>query len=119
MAWDLLRSFPKITVSLVQGDTGTYVNGEWVLAPDAAVPLRVIAPQPLTANQAQLIPDGEHIRDYVRSWSESKVFPREGSRDADRIIWKGDTYKVMQADDRETVGGFYAFEMRRLEPGTT
>jgi hypothetical protein len=115
----MLQRFPKITVSLIKGDTGAFVDGEWVIDLDAGVPLRIIAPQPLTASDAQQLPDGEHIRDYLKSWSESKVRPREAGRDADRIVWNSDTYKVMQADNRATVGGFYAFEMRRLEPGTT
>jgi hypothetical protein len=120
MSWDLLQYFPheKVTVQLVPGDSGSYVDGEWVLVLSASTPIKIITPQPLTAKEAQLLPDGEHVRDYLKSWSEVKVNPRDGDTDADRIEWDGDTYKVMQADNRATLGGFYAFEMRRLEPGT-
>ena len=121
MSCDLLQYFDdeKETVSWTPGDLGSYVDGEWVLALGASVPLIIIAPQPMTAKDIQSLPDGEHVRDYVRSWSETQVESRDGGDDADRIDWKGDIYKVMQSDDRATLGGFYAFQMRRLEPWTT
>lgn len=116
----MLRFFEneKITVSLIRGASGTYVDGEWVPALDAAVDIRIIAPQPLSANDTQFIEDGEHIRSYLKSWSDTKVYPREGDRDADRIVFDGDTHKVTQTDNRSILGRFYAFVMRRLEPGT-
>lgn len=116
----MLRFFgpEKITVSLIRGTSGAYVNGVWVPALDAGVPIRVIAPQPLTANDTQFIEDGEHVRSYLKSWSNPKVYPREGDIDADRILFDGDTYKVTQTDNRSILGRFYAFVMRKLEPGT-
>jgi hypothetical protein len=121
MSHDLLQYFDdeKITVSLIPGAAGSYVDGEWVLVLGASAPLVIIAPQPMTAKDIQSLPDGEHVRDYLKSWSETRVEPRDGGDDADRISYQGDTYKVMQSDDRATLGGFYAFQMRRLEPGTT
>jgi len=116
----MLRYFKrqKITVSLIRGGIGVYVDGEWIPAFEVPVDIRIIAPQPLTANDSQFLPDGEHVRDYLRSWSSVKVYPREGAEDADRIVFDGDRYKVVQADNRSILGRFYAFEMRVLEPGT-
>lgn len=116
----MLRYFEKekITVFLIRGGSGAYVNGEWTPTFDVPVPIRIIAPQPLTANDAQLLPDGEHVRDYLRSWSSVKVYPRERDEDADRIAWRGNIYKVMQCDDRRILGKFYAFEMRKATPGS-
>lgn len=116
----MLRFFgqEKITVSIIRGASGAYVDGVWVPALDAAEPIVIIAPQPLTANDTQFIEDGEHVRSYLKSWSSSKVYPREGDQDADRLLFDGDTYKVTQCDNRSILGRFYAFVMRKLEPGT-
>jgi hypothetical protein len=116
----MLRFFPreKITVSLISGASGVYVGGEWVPSLAAPTPIRIIAPQPLSANDTQFIEDGEHVRSYLKSWSDTRLYPREGGEDADRIVFDGDTYKVTQTDNRSILGRFYAFVMRRLEPGT-
>jgi len=116
----MLRFFTieKTTVQLIRGGLGSYVDGEWVLGLEAPTPIRVIAPQPLSANDTQFLTDGEHVRDFLKSWYEGKVYPREGGDDADRILFDGDTYKVVQTDNRSILGKFYAFVMRRLEPGT-
>jgi hypothetical protein len=105
------------TVDLISGETGAYVDGVWVSSFAASVPISIIKPQPLTANDMQLVEDGEHVRDYLRSWSETRVYTREGGEDADRIEFDGDTYKVTQNDDRSLDGVFYGFVMRRLDPG--
>ena len=116
----MLRYFnqEKTTAQLIRGGVGSRVDGEWVPVFDAPVPIRIITPQPLSANDTQMLPDGEHVRDFLKAWHEEKVFPREGTKDADRLEYDGDRYQVFQADDRSTLGRFYAFVMRRLEPGT-
>jgi hypothetical protein len=105
------------TAQLISGEASAYVGGVWVSSFAAATPISIIRPQPLIANDMQLLPDGEHVRDYLKSWSETRVFTREGDRDADRIEFDGDTYKVMQNDDRSLDGVFYGFVMRRTDPG--
>lgn len=105
------------TVQLISGEAGAYVDGVWASDFADPAPISIINPQPLTANDMQLLPDGEHVRDYLKSWSETRVFTREGNEDADRIEFDGDTYKVMQNDDRSLDGVFYGFVMRRIDPG--
>jgi hypothetical protein len=116
----MLKYFKRetITAQLISGADGAYVDGEWVITLLPQVPIRIIAPQPVTANDTQFLEDGEHVRDYLVSWSKTRVYPREGGEDADRIVFDGDTYKVVQTDNRSVLGKFYRFMMRRLEPGT-
>lgn len=113
----MLRFFGRetITAQLIPGATGAYVDGVWVPAFGAPGPIRIIAPQPITADDLQIIEDGEHVRDYLVSWSKTRVMTREGGEDADRIVFDGDTYKVMQVNDRSILGRFYRFVMRRLD----
>jgi hypothetical protein len=115
--WDMLQYFTEEMVDAgFIGGTGTYVKGEWVSTWAASVPIVIIAPQPLKANELDMLEDGERRSDYLTSWSETRVYPREAQQNSDRIVWDGDTYKVVQADNRATLGDFYRFVMRRLEP---
>lgn len=115
----LLSYFPDemVTAQLTKGNTGSYVNGVWVPVFDAQGPVTIIRPQPLTANDLQLVEDGRHVRDYLVSWSETRVFTQERERDADKIDFNNDTYTVVQTDDRSLDGVFYRFVMRRDDPG--
>ena len=105
-----------VSATLIRGAAGSYVDGEWVPAFEAGVPISIIAPQPISANALQMLSDGERRGDYLESWSTTKVYPREGTRESDQIVWDGTTYKVTQTDNRTPLGNFYKFEMKRLEP---
>jgi hypothetical protein len=107
-----------VSAQFEQGQAGSYVDGEWVASFAAATTVRIITPQPLTANDLQLLEDGEHVRDFIVTWARFKLMTREGDRDADRIVYDGDRYKAMQTDDRKVLGKFYRTVLRRLEPGT-
>ena len=100
------------TATLVSGASGSYVGGEWVPAAGASSTIEIIVPQPVAANDLVMLEDGEHLRDYLKTYSETRVFPREENRDADVIQYGGRNYKVMQTDDRATLGNFYRFIMR-------
>ncbi len=103
-----------ITATLHDGTAGTNVKGVWTPGTSVGVPVRMVAPQPVKSSDMVNLADGEHIRDYVRSWSSDPlVSGRDGLKDADMIVWKTKTYKVTQVDDRETLGGFVRFIMRR------
>ncbi len=106
-----------VSATLIQGASGAYVAGEWVPAFVADAPIVIIAPQPVSANFLQMLPDGERRADFLESWSQTRVYPREGGEDSDRITWDGDTYKVFQTENRKPLGNFHHFIMRRLEPG--
>jgi hypothetical protein len=106
-----------VDASLIAGLDGSYVDGDWQYVYDVPADVRIIAPQPLTSNDLQLVEDGEHVRDYLVSWSETKVFTREGNRNADLVVWDGSIYKVMQTDDRTELGPYYRFVMHKQDPG--
>lgn len=104
-----------VTATLHNGAAGTNVKGVWTPGLDAGVTIRMIAPQPVKADELTNLPDGEHVSDYLVTWAETSTLgTREGLKDADRIDWDGDTYKVVQADNRQVLGGFMRVVMRRL-----
>jgi hypothetical protein len=112
----MLQFFGPETVSatLVPGDTGAYVNGEWTPATGVSSTIKIIAPQPLSANELQMFSDGEHVRDYLKTWTQTRVFVREGNEDNDKIQWNGKDYKVVQVNDRSVLGPFYRVVMREI-----
>lgn len=103
-----------VTATLYDGAQGANVKGVWTPGTTTGVPVKIIAPQPVKASELTKLADGEHIADFVRSWTQDPlVSTREGEVDADRIGWKGKMYKVTQVDDRDTLGGFVRFIMKR------
>jgi hypothetical protein len=101
--------------TLTPGDVGTYTTGDWVPASGASIPIRIIVPQPVTENDLQMLQDGEHVRDYRVTWSETRAFVREGNEDSDTITYDGKNYKVVQVNDRNVLGGFYRIVMREID----
>ena len=114
----MLRYFKKqkITAQIIKGTIGQYVDGEWI--PQFANPedIKIIAPQPITANDTINLPDGEHVRDYVKTYTTEKVYPRENEENADVIFTKGEFYKVYQVDDRRILGNYFKIIMRKEDP---
>ncbi len=105
----------KIKAQLIPGDPGQYVDGEWTPEFGPVSYIRIIAPQPITANDTVTLDDGEHVRDFVKTYTKEKVYPRESEENADVIFARGKFYKVYQVDDRAVLGKFYKIIMRKQE----
>ena len=96
-----------VDATLVKGVVGSRVKGVWVPgAPGAGVPIKMIAPQPVNARELQLLEDGEHVRNFVKTWTEADVTTRDNTRDADFIVYAGREFKVMQVENREPLGKY-------------
>jgi hypothetical protein len=116
MMWAAFADWMR-TAQLQRGIAGTYEpDGEWVPAFDPAESITIIIPQPVKANDLVQLDDGEHLRNYRKTWTDTLVKTREGDVDADRIIYNGRTYKVFEARDwtEPEWAGFYKVIMREL-----
>jgi hypothetical protein len=113
----MLSYFDAETVdaTVTPGAAGTYTDGEWVPASGATVAIRIIVPQPVNENELQMLSDGEHVRNYRKTWTETRVFVRETDEDSDVITYDGKDYKVVQVDNRSVLGNFYRVMMRELD----
>ena len=113
----MLKYFNKemINAQLIPGAVGQYVNGEWESEFGPVTDIRIIAPQPISANDTVNLPDGEHVRDYVKTYTKQKVYPREFGENADVLFARGKFYKTYQVDDRAVLGKFYKIIMRKQE----
>lgn len=115
----MLRYFKKqmIKAQLISGQAGEYVDGNW--APEHATPvdIKIIAPQPIAANDTVNLEDGEHVRDFLKTYTTKKVMTREDSENADVIVTGGKFYKAYQVDNRKHLGNFYKIIMRKEDPG--
>lgn len=114
----MLRYFKKqkIEAQLIAGQDGQYVDGIWI--PEHAIPvdIKIIAPQPIAANDTINLDDGEHVRDFLKTYTTKKVMTREESENADIIFTGGKFYKAYQVDNRRTLGNFYKTIMRKEDP---
>ena len=94
---------------------GEYVEGIWNPDADAApVPIRVIAPQPVTPRELQMLPDGEHVRNYLKTWTEEDVETRLAELGADKLSILGSAYKVVQVSNREPLGDYRKVFIREI-----
>lgn len=106
---DYFSSDEFTTASLVTGGSdGTYDSeGKYTAGtPVEPVDVLIIKPQPLSANDLRMFETGEYVTDFLRTYTEATVATRRLSKDSDKIIYAGRTYKVMRVDDRSADGGF-------------
>jgi hypothetical protein len=112
----MLRYFESEMVDaiLLRSGSGSWIDFKWVPAGDLPTPIRIIAVQPVQANDMQLLPQGEPVRDYVRTYAPADldIMPRQGDIEPDRIQVDGKTYKVMTVDRRRPLGNYHKIVMR-------
>jgi hypothetical protein len=82
--------------------------GELVPGTDTDIPIKIIAPQPVKADELQMLEDGERISDHVKTWTDAAVQNRG------KITVGGLDYKVVQVEDRP-IGAFRKIIMRRSD----
>lgn len=114
----MLRFFKKQKrlAQIIRGLDGQYVDGEWISQYSNPSDIKIIAPQPITANDTVNLEDGEHVRDYLKTYTTEKVMVREKEENADVIFWQGKAYKVYQVDNRAPLGNYYKIIMRKEDP---
>lgn len=106
--------------SLIRGLPGSDYDpdGEWT--PLYAVPedIQIIIPQPVKSMDLMQLPEGEHRRNYRKTWTQATVKTREGEADADLIVYNGRIYKVFEARDwtEPPWAGFTKVIMREQVP---
>lgn len=103
----------KKTAQIVRGLSGSYVDGNWVGVHENPVDIKIIVPQPISANDTVNFEDGEHVRDFLKTYTTEKVMTREESENADVIFWQGNAYKAYQVDNRNPLGNYYKIIMRK------
>lgn len=102
---------------LFASPTGSYVNGEATLAsntPNTPSQITIVKPHPITGKELQAMPDGGHVRDYVKSWTQDTVVGQEGPTNPDVIQVDDEFFRVRVIYDRRPEGGALKFFMRRL-----
>lgn len=110
MSRDLLAFFPDemVSVVLTSFSDGVYdADGKWQPGTPTTRSIRIIDPQPATADQLALMPEGEEVTDSLTTYTKEVIKTRATGQDADEITWRGVQYKVMQVNDRVYAGGFY------------
>jgi hypothetical protein len=116
--YDILQHFgdEMIDATLSSGEAGSYDDeGRWTPVIGAGTPVQIIAPQPVSGKDLQLLPQGEHVQHFQVSWvQETNVKTREYLEDADRININGEVFKIHRTNDRRTLGNFIKFFIREI-----
>jgi hypothetical protein len=95
-----------IDASIVTVAAGTYTKGVYSPGAETVSATKLIAPQPVTANEKQMLPSGELERNYLKTWISVEL-TGWNTPDPDKLIISGKTYKIMSIDNRSTLGGYY------------
>lgn len=104
-----------IDATLVTVAAGSYSSGIYSPGAETTATIKVIAPQPLSPNEKQMLPSGELERNYLKTWTESAI-TGWGTQDPDKIVVASKTYKIMEIGDRSTLGNFYRIVIREEKP---
>ena len=114
---DILQFFAgeMVQASLTTHMNGSYVGGEWTPVDVEPIPIIIVEPQPVTAKELVQLADGEHIKNYRKTWTTNTlVDTRDAGVDADIITYKGVQFKVVEVEDRIFQGSFVRLVMRRV-----
>jgi hypothetical protein len=88
----------KVPITVYRHAEGSYVEGEWVEGGETSFVIKGNA-HPFSDYQVMLLPESDRSRSWLWLFTTSKVrAKREGSGGwgADRFIWDGEMYEVMQ-----------------------
>jgi hypothetical protein len=105
----MLSAFADLMISatLSQITAGSYVKGIWTPGTPSNSTISIIAPQPVTPEEKQMLPTGELDRNYLQTWTETEIESWGVSNDPDKLTIGSKTYKIHSIEDRSTLGNFY------------
>lgn len=97
----MLELFSKVSATRTR-PTFTLTNGRMVADSVETLPVLIVEPQPSSARDLQLVPEGERDYDHKKTWVDTET------RNRDLIAYDGQTMKVTSSqkwvdpDTRET-----------------
>lgn len=103
-----------VDATLYRRAAGSYSSGQWTPGAATSSAIQVIALQPVTARELQMLPDGEHVRNYQKTWSTAAFDTRQGGIDSDRLVVAGKTYEIVQVEDRTVLGAYRKAYLREI-----
>lgn len=112
----MLEYFDKIDAQIKTANDGTRVKGKWQNDYNGPVNIKIIAPQPLKANELEMLPEGERTANWLKTWIAQAVYPRQELKDSSIIVYAGKQFLVYQTNDWFTDGSYYRVVMREITP---
>jgi hypothetical protein len=97
----------KIDATLRVYAAGSRTKGQWTEGLPADTPVRIIAPQPVNANELQQLPSGDYVRNWVKTWLPNSVDPGTLTASSNRILIGSVSYRVYKVENRATLGNYY------------
>ena len=111
----MLEYFEKVSAVLKEALAGAYVNGKWLPGGfEADKDILIIEPQPVKANDLQMLPEGQRTANWLKTWIDESVLPRQGNNDSSIIVYKGKEFFTYQVNDWQIDGNFYRLFIREI-----
>jgi len=90
-------------------------EGRWIPGARAGTPFLGMPPQPLDEKDLKKLEDGEKVMSLEKVYTSTELMPRQGDRDADRVIFQNVEYEVYRVDTREILGNYYKALIRKVQ----
>lgn len=104
----MMQYFPKV-IATYRRPTGSYVDSRWVADAVDGIPVQIIAPQPASGRDLQMLPEGDRTFRHLKTWSPVELL-------ADDVLKvSGFVYRVVKSKDYQTDGGYYKILMREVQ----
>jgi len=103
----LINYFPKVS-ALISHEIQTQVKGEVTIGFSAPLPIAIVEPQPVKANELVITEPGDRLSNYKVTWAGSEILT------TDVITYRGKTYRVHSVGDR--IDEFWRAVLREKVP---
>jgi hypothetical protein len=91
--------------------------GAFVAAADATLTLDPVAVHTVTGRDLEQLPDADRTRETIQIYTRERLYVADGGESADRVDYRGRSFRVIQVQDFELQGGAY-IALAQLEDPT-
>jgi hypothetical protein len=106
----MINLFPRVDAAIYRLANGVFADGKFTPDFDDPEDIEIIEPQPLRANDLQMLPEGERELNYLKTWTAADAQP------GDRVAYDERLFKVVQMDVRSEIdAGFSRLLIREIK----
>ena len=97
----------------VKRRTGSWQGGRFVVGQNDEQTLNVVGIlQPASPEQLEFFPEGERREGQVVFYTQTTLYLTEGDRISDRLLWQGETYKIINLNRWQDYGFNIAYAQK-------
>lgn len=81
--------------------------GDFVEAAPLAVTINPVHVHTLAGRELEQLPEGDRYSEMIQLYTTERLYVADGGEVADRVVYRGRTWRVTKADDYELQGGVW------------